>query len=115
MVGDWQTAPMRVVHARWDDLEARWGLDGEERSALLGSGTGPVDRVETYLAPSTERRMRLLVALEPAVAAVLVDDGRIRSWLRRPNANLRGSTPLEVMAESPEWIRWLIEALGVAS
>lgn len=108
-------APLNGVLARWDAIAIRWGLDGDECSALLGCfADGPVDDVSSYGLPSAERRLRLLVNLEPVLAEVLVDEDRIRAWLRRANANLGGRAPLEVMALSPEWVRWLIESLGIA-
>lgn len=112
----WSTIPMRSVLAKWDALAIRWGLDGEERSALLGGwGDGPIDDVSSYGLPAAECRMRLLVALEPVLNKVFGDKLKTRLWLRRPNMNLGGRAPLEVMAQSPEWIRWLIDALGIAA
>jgi hypothetical protein len=108
--------PLREVLARWDALAVRWGLEGDECSSLLGVGPGgPVEDVSSYGLPGAERRMRLLIALEPVLDAVLGDDERIRAWLRHPNVNLRDHTPLQVMSQSPEWISWLIAAVGVAS
>lgn len=110
------SVPLAGVLARWDALAIRWGLDGQERSALLGCiPDGPIDDVSTYDLSTAETRMRLLVELEPIVSAVLVDEGRIREWLRRPNHQLGGRAPIDVMASSPEWVRWLIDALGVAT
>lgn len=110
------TMPLTGVLARWDALAIRWGLDGDERSALLGGiQEGPVDDVSTYDLPVAERRMRLLVELEPIVSAVLVDEGRIREWLRRPNHQLGRRAPIDVMASSPDWVKWLIDTLGVAT
>lgn len=113
----WATVPLRGVIARWDAMIIRWGLAGDECSALLGSGdNGPIDKVVSYGFATAERRMRLLVTLEPIVASVFDgDEERTRAWLRRPNLNLSDRTPLEVMTGSPEWILWLIRAMGVAA
>jgi hypothetical protein len=108
--------PLKGILARWDALAIRWGLDGDERSALLGgAGEGPVDDISTYGPPTAERRMRLLVALEPVLAKIFVDEESTRAWLRRANMHLQGRTPIEVMIRSPEWIRWLIDAVGIAA
>ncbi|MDE1918563.1 MAG: DUF2384 domain-containing protein [Sphingomonadales bacterium] len=107
---------MADVLARWDALVLRWGLDGPERSMLLGPGMdGPVDEVESYLVSGAERRMRLLVELDGVLAVVFEGEDRTRSWLRRDNANLGNRTPVEVMAASPEWIRWLVNAMGAST
>lgn len=109
-------APLECVLARWDALVIRWGLDGRERSALLGGIVkGPVDAVATYRIDGVEKRMRLLVELAPLVAAVHREECQARDWLRRPNVNLGGNTPIEMMASSPEWMRSLIRSLGAAS
>ena len=113
----WKMVPLKGVIARWDAMVIRWGLDGDERSALLGSGDeGPVADVATYGLATAERRMRLLVTLEPIVASVHdCDEERTRAWLRQPNVNLSHRTPLDVMTRSPEWILWLNRAMGVAA
>lgn len=113
----WATVPLTGVIARWEAMIIRWGLEGDECSALLGSGVnGPIDEVSTYGLVTAERRMRLLVTLEPIVASVFeCDEERTRAWLRRPNLNLSNRAPLEVMIGSPEWILWLIKAMGVAA
>lgn len=113
----WETAPLKGVIARWDAMVVRWGLEGEECSALLGSGTdGPVGDIASYGLARAERRMRLLVTLEPIVASVHGgDEKRTRAWLRQPNLNLSCRAPLDVMMCSPEWILWLIRAMGVAA
>ena len=109
------TIPLNGVLARWDALAIRWGLDGNECSALLGGiHVGAVDDVSSYGLPAAERRMRLLVALEPILRRVFIDEERIREWLRLPNRHLCHRTPLEAMTQSPEWIRWLIGAIGTA-
>ena len=109
--------PLKGVIARWDAMVIRWGLSGNECSALLGSGdSGPVWDVSSYGLPTAERRMRLLVTLQPIVTSVFAgDEERVRAWLRRSNINLSGRTPLDVMMSSPEWIAWLISAVGVAT
>lgn len=113
----WATAPLDGVIARWDAMVVRWGLGGDECSVLLGTGDdGPVHEVSSYGLARAERRMRLLVTLEPIVASVHDgDEERTRAWLRRPNRNLSDRSPLEVMMRSPEWILWLIRAMGVAA
>lgn len=113
----WNDLPLHGVIARWDTMIINWGLEVDDCSALLGEGTGEaVGDPSSYGVATAERRMRLMLTLEPIVAAVFEGDGeRVRAWLRRPNVNLRERTPLEVMTQSPEWIRWLISALGVAA
>lgn len=107
--------PLKAVLARWDALVIRWSLDSEERSTLIGGFRGgPVDRVETYEVLCGEQRMRLLVELEPILAGIYGDELRVRSWLRSPNVSLGGRSPIAVMSSSPEWMRWLIDNLGVA-
>jgi hypothetical protein len=109
------TLPLKAVLARWDALVLRWALTPGERSKLIGGfGDGPVDRVETYQLLCGEQRMRLAVELEPVLTRVLGEPDRIRLWLRAGNVNLGGRTPLDVMARSPEWMRWLIDNVGVA-
>ena len=67
-----EAMPLAGVLARWDALAIRWGLNGEERSALLGDRIeGPIDDESTYDIPGAERRMRLLVELEPASSATV--------------------------------------------
>lgn len=108
--------PLAEILARWEALAIRWGLTAEERSSLLGAiEDGPVADVSTYRHGAAEARMRLHLELEPVLVTVLVDEGRIRDWLRRGNRQLGGGTPIEVMASSPAWIRWLIDSLGVAA
>ena len=108
--------PLRGILARWDAVAIRWDLGDDERSALLGVvAPGPSGDVATYATGAAEDRMRLLVALDPVLAAVHGDEDRTRGWLRRPNASLGGGTPLDMMASSPEWIRWLVGAVGAGS
>ena len=108
--------PLKAVLARWDALVLRWALAPEERAALIGGfRDGPVDEVETYQLLCGEQRMRLSVELEPVLMRVLGDVDRVRLWLRSANVNLGGRTPIDVMARSPEWIRWLIDNMGVTS
>jgi hypothetical protein len=108
--------PLAGVLAKWDAVTIRWGLDGEECSSLLGGGiAGPVADVSTYDPASAEQRMRLVIELEAILASVFADEGRTREWLRRDNSSLGGRTPLEMMARSPTWIRWFIDALGIAA
>lgn len=111
----WAVAPLDRVLAAWDLLAVRWELDCGERSSLLGSVGGPIDEVSSYDPASAERRIRLLVALDPVLQKVFADDATTRLWLRRENRNLSGRTPLDVMSSSPEWIRWLIDSLGIAA
>jgi hypothetical protein len=113
----WNDLPLCTVITRWDAMVIHWGLEVDDCSALLGEGTGEaVGDPSSYGVATAERRMRLMVTLEPIVTAVFEGDrGRVRAWLHRPNVNLRQRTPLEVMTQSPEWIRWLISALGVAA
>lgn len=111
-----QEMPLVAVLARWDAIVIRWDLDPEERSALVGGfRDGPVDRVESYELICGERRMRLIVDLEPVLIKVIGDEERIRFWLRASNANLGGRTPIGVMASSPEWMSWIIAHLGLAA
>ncbi|MES3150870.1 antitoxin Xre/MbcA/ParS toxin-binding domain-containing protein [Sphingomonas faeni] len=108
--------PLTAVLARWDAIVIRWDLDPEERSALVGGfRDGPVDDVETYELICGERRMRLIVDLEPVLNKVIGDEERIRGWLRASNSNLGGRSPIGVMASSPEWMSWIIAHLGLAA
>jgi uncharacterized protein (DUF2384 family) len=108
--------PLASVLERWDALTARWALGPDERSALVGGFEGgPVDRIETYRLLCGEQRIRLIVELEPVLGRTFMSDARIREWLRAPNRNLGGRTPLNVMAGSPEWMRWLIDNTGALS
>lgn len=59
--------------------------------------------------------MRDLVELDAIMCRVFADEDRIREWLRRSNMNLGNRTPLEMMTRSPQWVRWLIDALAVVS
>lgn len=107
--------PLTQIFVRLDAIAIRWGLDGDERSALLdGMVPSAVDAVQAYDAAAAERRARLLVELDTVAAAVLIDGCRIRDWLRRPNTALGGSAPLNVIANSPDWMLWLIHSLRVA-
>ncbi len=108
--------PLSDVLIRWDSLTERWRLTPDERSGLLGYGEeGPVDHVETYEAHSAERRMRLVVALDPVLVRVLGTDERIRGWLRSGNRSLGGRKPIAVMSSSPAWIKWLIDSMGLTA
>jgi hypothetical protein len=108
------STPMTLnrVLASWEAIVVRWGLNDDECSSLLGGlpagrghGLAPFDHA------AAEDRMRLVVELEPTLAWAFPDDGHTRGWLRRPNMHLGQRTPLEMMAESPEWTRWLIDAV----
>ncbi|MGY2733586.1 hypothetical protein [Sphingomonas sp. UYP23] len=108
--------PLREVLASWDRVVIRWDLQEHECSLLLGVRfEGAIDDVDAYRFPDVERRMRLLVELAPVLATVLFSQERVRTWLRLENANLSGRTPIETMGESPQWIRWLVDSLGVVS
>ena len=108
--------PLAEVLVSWDAVVIHWGLQGDEQSLLLGTGLrGPVDDADAYSVSRVEHRMRLLIELAPIVAIVLGTQVRVRAWLRTANTNLGGRTPIETMAQSPEWIRWLTTSLGVAS
>lgn len=108
--------PLRDVLARWDAVVASWGLDAEERGMIVGGfRDGPVDAIETYELVCGEQRMRLVVELEPVLVRTLGDERRIREWLRSANPNLGGRTPICVMARSPEWMRWLIDHVGLGA
>lgn len=108
--------PLHEVLSRWDELVDRWALAPEERSGLLGGfAPGPVDRIETYEVLCGEQRMRLLVELDPVLTRIWRDDWRTREWLRASNPSLADRSPIEVMARSPEWIRWIIDNMGMAS
>lgn len=107
--------PLRSVIVAWDRIVRTWRLAPEERDALLGGVPGgDVALVPSYGADIAQVRMRLLVDLASGLKRVLRSDARIRAWLRRPNRHLCGSTPVEAMASSPEWVRWLTTAIEVA-
>lgn len=107
---------LRDVLARWDVVAREWGLDERERSDVLGGFRGGVvDDIATYRTAEAETRMRLVVELAPLLVRVHGRRERVRVWLRRPNPNLGGGTPLELMAASPEWIRWLLRSTGIGA
>ena len=115
-VVDGHEIPLALVLAKWDRIARRWRLTPEERSSLLGGlPGGDVAQARSYGADVAETRMRSLVDLACGLRAVLRSDARIRAWLRRPNHHLGGSTPVEAMASSPEWVRWLFRAIGAAA
>ena len=103
---------LRAMMSRWDSLRARWALTPYEEPQLLG-GTGfagPVGNIASWRPARMEQRMRLLLDLGAALDALLVDERRIRAWLRRPLASLDGRRPIDAMSTSPEWIRALRRA-----
>ena len=105
--------PLKAVLAQWDAIVIRWDLSTRERSSLLGGAReGPVADVATYDAPDAEHRMRLVLELEMVVNRAFGDEEMGRRWLRTPNANFSRRTPLEVVAESSEWLEWLVTDLG---
>ncbi len=108
--------PLHEVLNQWDAIVIAWTLQPHERCALLGGfGPGPIDRVETYEVLCGEQRMRLLVELHPVLERIWRDEERIRVWLRTPNPSLADRSPLAVMSRSPEWVRWIIDNMGMAS
>lgn len=112
----WLEAPLQRVLDKWEATARRWEVTDEERLGLLGvTGGGPIHEVASYCQQGTEHRIRLLVGLDVAMDNVFGDDARTREWLRRPNMHMGDRTPLEVMTQSPEWIRWMIGALGAAA
>jgi hypothetical protein len=108
--------PLRFVLSEWDRVVRTWRLAPDERDALLGGVPGGgIAFAQSYGADVAQLRMRLLVDLAHALKRVLRTDARIRAWLRRPNRHLGGSTPVEAMGSSPEWVRWLTRAIEIAS
>ncbi|GEM72844.1 hypothetical protein SAQ01S_26100 [Sphingomonas aquatilis NBRC 16722] len=108
--------PLHEVLSRWDEVVNRWALDPEERCGLLGGfAPGPIDRIETYEVLCGEQRMRLLVELDPILSRIWRDERRIREWLRAANPSLADRPPIDVMSRSPEWVRWVIDNMGMAS
>ncbi len=103
---------MLAMLSRWEGLHARWGLDSDEEAALLGGSAfaGPVGDIESWRSSRMEERMRLLIDLGSGLDALLVDEDRICSWLRRRIDLLGGLTPIEAMSSSIEWIRSLRRA-----
>lgn len=107
------TPSLQQTLTKWDQLVTDWNLDAGERSALLGGfSPGRVDDVDTYEPEYAERRMRLCVELADSIDRVAVHPDRVRSWLRRRNSGLGGLTPIQAMASSSEWTRWLTQHLG---
>lgn len=103
------TLPLVAILARWDGLVIRWGLTPEERSLMLGCfDGGAIDDVATYRTAEAELRMRLLLQLEPILVQLHGSEKRIRTWLRRGNSSMDDRSPLQMMARSTEWTRWLI-------
>ena len=108
--------PLSLVLEQWDDVVHRWSLDPFELAALMGGyEPGPLTEVATYRLVSGEMRIRLFVEMSHVLRRSLVDDHRVRWWLRAANAGLAGRTPLQVMGETPNWTRWFIENLGAAA
>ncbi len=105
--------PLAEVLVQWSSIAERWKLHPEELADLIG---GPVrDRgapLDGYLLLCGEERIRLIVEVEEIYSRIIASDDGVRAWLRRANLNLGGRTPLMVMAENPEWMRWLIDNLG---
>lgn len=112
-------SPERPPHAtldRWDDVVARWRLDPSERDALLGGfGLGAITDVAAYEAGLGEQRMRLLVALDETLQKVFGDEERARGWLRARNRRLGDASPMEMMATSSAWTRWLTDHLELTA
>jgi hypothetical protein len=52
-----------------------------------------------------EQRMRLLIDLASQLDNLLIDEHRIRSWLRRPVDRQGGHRAIDLMSVSPDWIR----------
>ena len=114
--GDLGSAPLKSVLAMWDALVEHWDLDESERSSLLGGfEPGSVADVATYDHAGGERRMRLLVELSPILDRVHGDRGRTLRWLRAPNRHLGDAAPIEVMASSTAWTRWLVDHVGLTT
>lgn len=108
--------PLHEVLSLWDEVVGSWSLAPEERCALLGGfRPGPIDRIETYEVLCGEQRMRLLVDLHPVLDRIWGDEARVRAWLRTPNPSLADRSPIAIMSRSPEWIRWIIDNMGMAS
>lgn len=105
--------PLADVLEDWKAITRRWALQPAERAALVGGpDRDPDEPAEDYLLLCGEQRIRLMVEVDPVFARIVGDDQAVRGWLRRPNLNLGQRTPLEVMAGTPEWMRWLIDNLG---
>ena len=103
--------PLDQVLSGWSVLVVRWELANDD---LLGPvKEGPIGDVATYNVPAAEARMRLLLKLDDLLTQFFDDEQLLREWLRRPNVHLNRRTPLQVMEQSPEWVRWMISALGV--
>jgi hypothetical protein len=112
----WTTMPLKGVLARWDALVIRWDLLGDERSSLLGQTlNGPILDATSYRLVESERRMRMILELEEALSNIFTDEQALRAWLRRENRGLGGRTPIQAIAQSPQWIEWLTRAVGTAS
>lgn len=108
--------PLRQVLEGWDAVVLDWDLDPGERSALIGGFRGgPINEIESYELLCGEIRMRLLVELAPVLSRTLGHRERVRAWLRRANVNLGGRSPVDVMARSPEWVRWFIDHVGLGT
>jgi hypothetical protein len=76
---------------------------------------GPVDCVNTCAAGRAEERLRVVVELDLHLSASYGDEAHVRAWLRAPNRNLDDRKPIEMMATSPEWMRWSIRSMRLAS
>ena len=103
---------MRAMMARWETLREHWALKPFEEAGLLGDAAlaGPIGSVTSWQAVRMERRMRLLIDLGSGLDTLLVDERRIRAWLRRETESFGGLSPIGAMSSSVEWIRQLRRA-----
>ena len=95
----------------WRTVQSDWRLDASEALELLGwhhDGRHLRDVIDLGRAAD---RLQLVVEFAPVAAEVLGGSARVRRWLRAPNVQLGGTTPIERMVAEPEWLRFLIDSL----
>lgn len=111
-MADENAIEMRAMISRWDATRRRWALEDYEEAGLLGAAAlaGPINEPASWGAPKMEQRMRLLIDLAAALDTLLVDETRIRDWLRLPLRSVGNRAPIEAMSSSVEWIRALRNA-----
>jgi hypothetical protein len=101
-------APCEIL-SRWEGLRICWALSAQEEGALLGQAIliGPVEDICSWQASSLEQQMRLLTEVADSLDTLLVNEDRIRTWLRVPQGALGNLSPLEAMASSSQWAEFI--------
>jgi uncharacterized protein (DUF2384 family) len=92
----------RIAVNAFKKLADRWELGQAERARLLGRSdrtayrwAGGAGRADRPLHRDTLERIALLIGIHEDVRVVLGPGEAASGWLRRPNADFGGRTPLE--------------------